>query len=314
MKTKNKKNIPWRHIIILAILVFAVYVLTPRLSAFSTSFEHIKQANFAYLFLALSASLTAVLCAALTYKQLIFKPIAYTRIASVQYAGMFINRLVPAGVGGISLFIDFLYRQGHTLARASGVVAMNTALGLFGHFSVVLGAIVVCGTVMLPSASVQYEKLAVYAGAVFLAVAIVVLIVQNTKPLGKVSTFVHQLSETLLFYKARKVAVLRAWLCAMLNTGFHATSLYLAMLAFGVDLHAGVAIIVLTGGVFAATVTPTPGGVLGAEAGLTAMLMAYGIEASTAFAIAVSYRLVSYWIPILPGILAFIYVQKRKYI
>lgn len=314
MNKKLKNNAQWRHVVLLIILILAVYVLAPRFNAFHSSIDAIKEANHGLLALALGASLTAVLCAALTYKQLIFKQVPYTRIVSVQYAGMFINRLIPAGIGGISLFIDFLYRQGHSLARASGVVAMNTSIGLLGHLTLFAVILAICGTHILPNEVVHFEKALWLGLGLVILVAVFIVVLRSTKPLGAISTFFHQVGTTFALYRKRKIAVARALMCAMLNTAFHALSLFLAMQAFGVDLHAASALVVLTGGVFAATITPTPGGVLGAEAGLTAALMAYGIDSNVAFAVAISYRLVSYWLPIIPGIIVFLYVQKRKYI
>jgi uncharacterized protein (TIRG00374 family) len=314
MKSKPKKHADWRYVVLLIVLVLAVYVLAPQLGKFHSSIGAIKDANIALLGLAFCAIMAAVLSAALTYSQLIFKPIPYTRIAAVQYAGMFINRLVPAGVGGISLFIDFLYRQGHSAARSSAVVAMNTAIGLIGHFALIAIIVGIFGFEILPDNELHISKIMPYFVAVLVAVLILVVLLKRTKPLGKISTFFHQLAGTLSLYRVRKLAVSRALVCAMLNTLFHALALTLSMKAFGLDLPIAAALIVLTGGVFAATVTPTPGGIVGAEAGLTAVLMAYGIDSGVALAVALSYRLVSYWLPIIPGVIAFTYIQKRRYI
>lgn len=298
----------------MVVLVVAVYVLAPQFGKFHSSIDAIKDTDFALLLLAFGSIMMAVLSAALTYSQLVFKPISYTKIASVQYAGMFINRLVPAGVGGISLFIDFLYRQGHSLARASAVVAMNTGIGLAGHVTLLVIALGVYGMTILPDGVLNVSKIISYLAVVVAAIVLLIVILQRTKPLGKISSFFHQLGKTLALYRSRKAAVGRAILCAMLNTAFHATALLLAMKAFGLDLPVAAALVVLTGGVFAATVTPTPGGVVGAEAGLTAVLIAYGVDSGVALAVALSYRLVSYWLPIIPGVFAFWYIQKRKYI
>lgn len=298
----------------MVVLIVAVYVLTPQLGAFHTSLSAIADANITLLFLGLCSIMAAVLCAALTYKQLIFKQIPYTRIASVQYAGMFINRLVPAGVGGISLFIDFLYRQKHSLARASGVVAMNAGIGLVGHATLFIGALGIFGVSILPSKTIDMQKVLLYILALLIVGIVIVALLHHTKPLGKISSFFHQVAATLALYRNRKLAVMRALLSSMLNTLFHTTALFLAMRAFDVDLPIATALVVLTGGVFAATVTPTPGGMVGAEAGLTAVLIAYGVDSGVALAVALSYRLVSYWLPIIPGIFAFLYIQKRKYI
>jgi undecaprenyl-diphosphatase len=69
--------------------------------------------------------------------------------------------------------------------------------------------------------------------------------------------------------------------------------------------------IIFSIGVLAGTVTPTPGGVVGAEAGLAAALVAYGVPAASAIAIALLYRLVTYWLPMVPGFVVFLAIRKK---
>lgn len=56
---------------------------------------------------------------------------------------------------------------------------------------------------------------------------------------------------------------------------------------------------------------PVPGGVGPLEAALTAGLVGLGVDPATAEAIVVFFRLISYWLPILPCWLAYRYVQKH---
>lgn len=313
-KSKSLTQANWRQIIFFIIIVLAAYVLIPQLGQFHNSVTAIKNAQIELIVAAHGAILLAALSAALTYSQLIFKPIRFSKLALVQYTGMFINRLVPAGIGGISLFIRFLYKQGHTFARSSAVVAMNTAVGLCGHIVLVVLVLFMFGTSILPEHTFNMQQIAIYAAVIVAVIACLSAIFYRNKPAGRVSSFFHQLIATLLLYRTRKLAVSRALLCAMLNTLLHAVALALVMRAFSVSLPLESVLIILSGGVLAATITPTPGGVLGAEAGITAVLVAYGIDSGVALAIALSYRLASYWLPIVPGIFAFLYIQKKRYI
>ncbi len=314
MKQKPLIQANWRQLVFFIIIVLAAYVLIPQLGQFHNSITAIKTARVEFIVAAYAAILLAGLSAALTYSQLIFKPIRFSRLALVQYAGMFINRLVPAGIGGISLFIRFLYKQHHTLARSSAVVAMNTAVGLCAHIMLVILVLLVFGMSILPEHTLDMQKIGIYAAVVTGIAGLLFVIFYRNKPSGRISSFFHQLLATLLLYRTRKLAVSRALVCAMLNTLLHALALTLVMRAFSVTLPLETILIILSGGVFAATVTPTPGGVLGAEAGITAVLVAYGIDSGVALAIALSYRLASYWLPIIPGIFAFLYIQKKQYI
>jgi uncharacterized protein (TIRG00374 family) len=62
----------------------------------------------------------------------------------------------------------------------------------------------------------------------------------------------------------------------------------------------------------ASTATPTPGGLVGAEAGLFAGFVAYGVSAPMAGAAVLLYRFVTYWLPLLPGVLALFLARRRR--
>jgi uncharacterized protein (TIRG00374 family) len=60
--------------------------------------------------------------------------------------------------------------------------------------------------------------------------------------------------------------------------------------------------------------TPIPGGIGVAEAGLTAGFVAVGVPNATAFAAALTYRLISYYLPPIWGFFAFRWLQRRRYL
>jgi uncharacterized protein (TIRG00374 family) len=59
---------------------------------------------------------------------------------------------------------------------------------------------------------------------------------------------------------------------------------------------------------------PVPGGVGAAEAGLTAGLVAMGVDESTAFAIALTHRLCTNYLPPIWGYFALQWLQRKDYV
>ena len=86
------------------------------------------------------------------------------------------------------------------------------------------------------------------------------------------------------------------------------------MLAFGVHLDFTQVLVIFTLGSVVGVATPTPGGLIGIEAGLIAGFVAFGISGPKALAIVLTYRFISYWLPILPGFIALVYVKRRHLI
>ena len=63
-----------------------------------------------------------------------------------------------------------------------------------------------------------------------------------------------------------------------------------------------------------AAAAPTPGGLGAMEAALVAGLTGVGMESGIAVAAVLSYRLLTYWLPILPGWLSFQVLERRELI
>ena len=63
-----------------------------------------------------------------------------------------------------------------------------------------------------------------------------------------------------------------------------------------------------------AAATPTPGGLGAIEAALVAGLTGVGMASGPAVSTVLTYRLATYWLPILPGWLAWWYLQRKDYL
>jgi uncharacterized membrane protein YbhN (UPF0104 family) len=83
---------------------------------------------------------------------------------------------------------------------------------------------------------------------------------------------------------------------------------------YGVELNLAELLLVNAAASAFAGAVPVPGGVGAAEAGLTAGLMAMGVAESTAFAIAFTHRLCTYYLPPLWGYLSMRWLRSKAYI
>src|SRR5262249_51833535 len=88
--------------------------------------------------------------------------------------------------------------------------------------------------------------------------------------------------------------------------------LFTAARSLSVHLNLLQIFIVFSLAMLASTATPTPGGLVGAEAGLFAGFVAYGVSAPTAGAVVLLYRLITYWLPLIPGMFALLVARGRR--
>ena len=68
---------------------------------------------------------------------------------------------------------------------------------------------------------------------------------------------------------------------------------------------------VYLGASIVASAAPTPGGLGAMEAALVAGFTGVGLDPGTAVAAVLAYRLLTYWVPILPGWLSFRQLDRR---
>jgi undecaprenyl-diphosphatase len=97
------------------------------------------------------------------------------------------------------------------------------------------------------------------------------------------------------------------------------TIAYITALAASVAaFHGGVTIAevgaVYLGSSMIAAAAPTPGGLGALEAALVAGLTGVGMEPGPAVAAVLAYRLVTYWLPVLPGWACFHLLERRDLI
>ena len=97
---------------------------------------------------------------------------------------------------------------------------------------------------------------------------------------------------------------------AFLGKLANVAAFWLSTQAFGVDISfpkAGALYIIAT---TIGSAVPTPGGVGGVEAALTAALLSFGVDNATAAAVVLYFRILTYWVPTLPGYFFMRYTQR----
>jgi uncharacterized protein (TIRG00374 family) len=94
----------------------------------------------------------------------------------------------------------------------------------------------------------------------------------------------------------------------------YAISLGATCLAFGAHLNLAELVFVNTAAAVLSSLIPSPGGIGAAEASLSAGLIAVGVDESTAFAIAITQRLCTFYLPPLWGFLSLRWLGEKGYV
>jgi uncharacterized protein (TIRG00374 family) len=111
--------------------------------------------------------------------------------------------------------------------------------------------------------------------------------------------------------RRRRVAVFGGTIASEL---LYALALGAVCLAYGVRLNLAQLLFVNTAGNLLSDLIPAPGGIGAAEATLSATLIAVGVDHSTAFAIAITQRLCTFYLPPIWGFVSLRWLTSNGYL
>jgi uncharacterized protein (TIRG00374 family) len=309
-KTKPKISIDRREIVLAVLFILALYVLIPQFSSFHDSWRLLRHLNTTWTAFAVYLILTTYLFAALTYYLLALYRLKYFEVVIVQFAATAVNRLLPAGVGALGANYAYLRNRQHNRTQAASVVTVNNLFGLLGHSLIVL-------FIFLLSSNdnrhliINSEHGFSVAVKLFFVLAIILIFLGFVFSSKRLKRGFTNLRKQLVAYRQRPGRLIGALLSSMALTLCNVFCLYSCMNAVGIHLPILIVLIIFTFGLSTGTVTPTPGGLGGFEAGLVAGFVAFHVSSGSALAIALLFRLISYWLALLIGLFAFVNTQRN---
>ncbi|MDX3691226.1 lysylphosphatidylglycerol synthase transmembrane domain-containing protein [Streptomyces europaeiscabiei] len=274
----------------------------------------IENAEWGWVAAAVFFSALSYVAAAMSLLGFVPERVPFLRTIGAQVAGSFVKIVAPAAVGGVALNTRFLQRAGVRPGLAVASVGASQLFGLGCHILMLLAFGYLTGTEKTPSLS---PSRTVIAG--LLTVAVLVLVVTSIPFLRKfVVTRVRSLFAgvvpRMLDVLQRPQKLVTGIGGMLLLTGCFVMCLDASIRAFGnedVSISiASVAVVFLAGNALGSA-APTPGGVGAVEATLTVGLIAVGLPKEVAAPAVLLFRLLTLWLPVLPGWLAFNHLSRK---
>jgi undecaprenyl-diphosphatase len=302
-----------QQLLVLLGAAIIMYLVLPQVGDFRHSLALAKQAQLNLLVVSLAFTALSYVAAAGNYYLLAIKHLAYFRTLLIQLAGMFVNRLLPAGIGSISVNYLNLRRSGHSGPEAASVVAANNGLGIFGNL-LLLAALWLPLHNHLPGLSIGHINKSPVILLTIAFVAIILWVIFYTRYREQLARNLRIFGRQLLAYRHRRGHLLAALICSIGLTLVNVLSLWFCVLAMHINVPFIAVLVIFSFGVALGAATPTPGGLGGVEAGLVAGLVAYNVDGAAALAAVLVYRLISYWLPLIVGAIALVASQRRGYL
>ena len=303
-----------RTVVSIAALAGAFYFLLPQLANLDESAEAASRANWWWLGPMVVGAAATIGFAALAFVSSVREPIAYLPALRMQLASSFVSRIAPANTGSLAIGVRFLQRSGIEPGAAAAAVGLCALAGFVIHLLLTVAFLAWVGTsevgFSLPQADVLFIVIAVALSASGLVVGLVPALRRRVLPplISQVRNAASAVADVL----TDPLRVISLVYGSIGITMSFIVTLAASVSAFGGGVsfpEIGAAYLVAAA---LGSAAPTPGGLGAVEAALVGALTGYGMPSGAAVSAVLTFRLVTYWLPMLPGWIMFQRMQRRE--
>jgi uncharacterized membrane protein YbhN (UPF0104 family)/tRNA A-37 threonylcarbamoyl transferase component Bud32 len=306
-----------RDILLMAALVFAAYLLISQLAeiGFDTIAHELREADAAWVIVALLLAQTTFIPSGISVRGGVATPLPLLPCVVLQSALKFINLTVPSSAGRIATNLRCLQRMGAPRAEAIAGGAIDDASNTIVQATLLLITLPLVGvdldTSQFQGAGPDRRLLAAIGIAVALSLAVVLMVpkVRATVVPGIRDAARGAWSVARDRHKRQQV-----FGGAIAGELLYALALGATCLAYGIHLNIAQLVFINVGASMLSGLIPVPGGIGAAEAALAAGLIAVGVDKSTAFAIAVTQRLCTFYLPPIWGYISLRWLTRKGYV
>ncbi len=306
-----------RDLVGTALVALGAYLLISKLAkiGFGTIADELRHAQIAWIVVGLITAALTYVPGAESFRGAVRAPLPLLPCTVLQSAVKFINLTVPSSAGRIAINVRFLQRMGVAKAEAFTAGAVDALSDRIVETALVL--------LTLPFVHIAVKRSDLHVGvpsgrligAVLIVLALIVAAVLLAPSVrAKVLPGLHVAVSTLWALARDRHKRLQLFGGQLGVEILFALTLGAAALAYGVHLSFAQLLLANTAASAFSSLIPTPGGVGAAEASLTAVLVAMGVDNATAFAIAFTHRLCTYYLPPIWGYVSMRWLEKKAFI
>ena len=268
-------------------------------------------ADYSWIALAAFAALLTFVGAAMALEGFVAERLRFSRTFLAQLSAGFATLVSPPTLGAVAVNVRYLQRSKVPSAAAGASVAVSQVLAFLIH----IGLLFLFGVVAGTSDAFTFDP----PKPVIIALGIVAVFAAVLLPLPSIRRWILARARpsldvvlprlTILAQRPGKLASGMTGM-VLLNLAF-CVALWASVRAFGGGgSFAAIAIVYLAGSTLGSA-APTPGGVGAVETIMTAGLVAAGIPSTIAVESVLMYRVLTFWLPTIPGYVSFQYLQRK---
>ncbi|MDX2381084.1 MAG: lysylphosphatidylglycerol synthase transmembrane domain-containing protein [Acidimicrobiia bacterium] len=239
--------------------------------------------------------------------------LSFTRTSAVMFGQSFLNRFTPANAGGMAMRVRYLQLNGLDVTVAGATIGLTSgASGLAQGILIVV--FLIWGGASDRFSDFEFPD----TGLILIIIACLGLMAWFVLMTTWGRTVVRpwlggaygRVKESFRDVLRSPKQMTRLMGGAIFNKLANVIAFWLSVLAFDVDMSFAKAGALYMIANTIGSAVPTPGGVGGVEAALTAALISFGVDNATAAAIVLLFRTLTFWLPTVPGYFFMRYCQR----
>ena len=306
-----------KSLVMFALTLLAGYALIGMLAGidFAAVWEELQNADWAWILFGFVAA-TATLCSdALVMMAAVTARVPLLPAVQLQSSIKFIQLAVGGAAGRMATNIAFLRRYGVSATDSVTQGSVDSFTGFIVQAVILVLALIFGNASILPEDADVDIDWVMLIGLIVFAVVISALMLRFVPAIReRAIPAVKKMGAGLREIASDPQRLVRLFGWNLLSQLLFGLSLWLTAYAFGITLSFATAVVIYIVMALLSGLLPIPGGVGVSEATLTAGLMAAGVEESTAFAIAVVFRIASAYIPPITGWFSLRWLQRNDFL
>ncbi len=271
----------------------------------------VRQANLWWVLVALVLAFLTFVGASLSLSGFVPEKLSHVRTFAAQLAAAFATLVSPPTVGAVAVNVRYLQRSGLHPALAAASVGVSQVFAFFLHITMLFIVGILAGT--NSSIELSPPAWAIWAVAgVVLALGLLLMFGPVRKILvDRVRPILNEVGPRLVTLTQQPWKIAEGMGGILLLNAAFAACMIACVEAFhdGPMNYAAVALVYLAGSTLGQA-APTPGGLGAVEAAYVFGLTAAGVDSAVAVSATLLFRLLTFWLPTLPGYWSFNWLQR----
>jgi uncharacterized membrane protein YbhN (UPF0104 family) len=318
-----------RSLVMLLPVAAVAAVAAGKWPVIDSSAGRLGSADGEWMALACFAAVMTWVCSATAQQGAVVESLPPGRLLAAQFAASAANHVLPAGVGGNAVNLRFLVRRGLSPARSVAALAVRAAAAAIGRVVLLLALLAVFpGALRLQrltapprgdavpgrpladqsapphlSSLMTAHPLLVTGAAVVLTGITVTLLRHARRVRDRLRAFLASVAGDVRALHARRSRVAALWGGSLAFPVAHAAVLVAVCRAVHVAVPVSGIVVAYLFASTAAGWLPTPAGLGSLDAALGLALVTAGASAVAATSAVLGYRLITAWLPLIPGVL-----------